>query len=186
MGRPKQLLDIQGNSLLVRTIQAVSATPLIHPTLVVLGAASSRIRPLVEQAGGLVVINPDWAQGLSTSVKAGLRAAQAENPNLDSILFCLADQPFLTTAALQHLLAARQATPVKPKLITARYEGHPGAPCWVHASVFPQINQLSGDQGLRPLFRSLPAALMAQVDLPELAADLDTPDDYQRAISDLG
>lgn len=186
MGRSKPLLPLQGETLLARSIRAVTAITVIDRTFVVLGAESAQLANIVEQSGAQVVNNPDWQEGLSTSVKAGLKAASAALNDLDSLLFCLADQPYVTTESLQSLLDARQVSTHPPKLVTARYDGHPGAPCWIDRSLFCRIAELAGDQGLRPLFRTLTAEEMAQVDLPELATDLDTPEDYQRVIAELG
>lgn len=186
MGRPKPLLILQGEPLLARSIRAVAAVPSIDRIFVVLGAESSQLANIVEQSGAQVVINPNWREGLSTSVKAGFKTASEALNDLDSILFCLADQPHMTTAALKSLLDVRPVGEGTPKLVTARYDGHPGAPCWIDHSLFCQIEELAGDKGLRPLFRTLPAGEMTQIDLPELATDLDTPDDYQRVMAELG
>lgn len=183
LGQPKQLLKFGPDTLLRRTLRAVIDTPKVHEVIVVLGANAEAIRPTIDETAAVVILNPDWAEGLSTSVRAGLQAARSRNPDLGSVLFTLADQPNLTPAALTRLIDTGVSSSGETKLVAAAYEGHPGAPCWVDSALFPQIETLRGDRGLRPLFRSLSPPQLKQIQLPELATDIDTLDDFRRFIA---
>lgn len=182
MGRPKQLLPIGGKTLLGHTQETVLATPRISQVFVVLGAHARETRAALSTHRTRIVLNPAWAQGLSTSLQAGLQAALAWQPHLTAVVFTLADQPFLTPDALSRMIERGNSTPPAPKLVTAFYDGHPGAPCWARAAVFDAITRLTGDHGLRPLFETFSPPEIAHVRLPELATDLDTCEDYQRFI----
>ncbi len=183
-GAPKQLLKIGAESLLEHTCRVVQEAGVFARVFVVLGAHSAPVRPLLASPEVQLVINPDWATGLSTSVQAGLAAALGWDSRLESLLFTLVDQPHLTGSTLRKLVAAGVAKTGCTKLVAARYGGHPGAPCWVHASMFAALRQLRGDEGIRPLFQHLPAGLLEQIELPELALDIDTPEDYRRFLAE--
>jgi molybdenum cofactor cytidylyltransferase len=184
MGQPKQLLRLGRHTLLEHTLEAVTRMKSSAPIFLVLGALADVIRQIPLPHNTEVVLNSHWSQGLSTSLQAGLQAARQHHPGLSGVLFVLADQPHLSAAALDAILDYRSTSPPPLRLITAHYDGHPGAPGWADASLFATIEKLSGDAGLRPLFHSLPPEQMAHVPRPELATDLDTPADYQRFIGD--
>jgi len=180
LGSPKPLLPLGDQTLLAQTLQVVSATKNISKVFVVLGAHHDQTRAAVHPQQAEVVLNPDWPRGLSSSLQAGLAAALAWKPDLDSVLFTLVDQPYLSTAALNQIVDRALQSPPETQLVAARYENHPGAPCWARAALFKEITHLSGDQGLRPLFARLTPRELLQVPLPELATDIDTPEDYQK------
>lgn len=183
MRQPKQRLLVDGETLLGRTVGAVSSVPRFDRVWVVLGAHATNLAALVEASRAQIVINPRWSEGLATSVRAGLQAARESMPRLSSVVFCLADQPLLRADDLNLILDTAESGSPGLQLVAARYDGHPGAPCWADASLFDSIEKLSGDHGLRPLFTSLAPREMTTVDLPALAMDLDTPEDYRKLIS---
>ena len=183
LGQPKQLLPMEGSPLLAHTHRAVLATPNVSASFVVLGANADRIQAAIDLNPSELVINPRWTEGLASSLQSGLQAALKWRPDLDAVLFTLADQPYLSFVALEKLVALGQASADPTRLVTSFYDGHPGAPCWAHASLFPQIMELRGDQGLKPLFNLLPPAQIKRVHLPELATDIDTIDDYQKVLN---
>jgi molybdenum cofactor cytidylyltransferase len=89
----------------------------------------------------------------------------------------LADQPALDAAVIRQLIAVHQTS--GRDLVAARYAGRHGAPALFHRRLFPRLTALTGEAGARDLLNGgdPPAAA---VDLPALAADLDTPEDVRR------
>ena len=65
-------------------------------------------------------------------------------------------------------------------VVAARYDGHPGAPAILSREHFDALGQLTGDHGARKLFSQLPNEALTTIDLPELAIDIDTPEDLRR------
>ncbi len=179
MGTPKQLLPIRGQPLLVRTLSAVRDTRRFSDIIIVTGAHAAEIEFLVKSHSGRCVPNPAWRKGLSTSVQAGLANARAHDSSIAGVLFVLCDQPELTRRAIDALLDEAQSHSTVD-LVAARYGGHFGAPVWLRSSAFSLVATLTGDQGLRPLFPQFGPDKIRGVDLPELAADIDTPEDYAR------
>jgi molybdenum cofactor cytidylyltransferase len=175
MGEPKQLLRLDGRTLLRRAVDTVLASP-AWPVVIVLGAQAEVIRPEVARLPVLIVDNPDWAEGLASSIRAGIQVIDSSSLSLEAALLVLCDQPGLSTDSVTRLAGEHRRT--GRSIVAARYDGHPGPPALFARRHFHELLELRGAGGARPLLARHAGAL-ATVDLPELAADLDTPADYQ-------
>lgn len=178
MGQPKQLIKINGTPLIVRTIQAAMAIPELNHIVVVLGAAEDVIRPHIEALPVTIITCPTWDQGRAESMRRAIEVMERDAAGCDAALFMLCDQPRLDTAALQQLIRARTET--GRRVVAARYNTHPGAPCLIDRTHFNALKRITGDQGARALLNQLAPTEITLVDLPQLALDLDTPADLQR------
>jgi len=184
LGQPKQLVELEGEPLLRRAVRlAIGAG--CAPVVVVLGACD---RPCRAALAGLppaplrIVSNPDWAAGMSTSMRAGvhaLEAAPGESTSSQpaSVLILVCDQVRLTGSSLQRLLSAH--TESRAPVTAARYAGRLGVPAIFRAELLPALAALTGDQGARLLLEQW-AANATAVEMPEAAVELDTPEDLAR------
>lgn len=179
MGRPKQLLEVRGRPLVAGAAAAALEAGL-WPVIVVLGAHADAIRPALGRLPVLAVDNPAWPEGMASSIRAGIAALAAYSRSLPGAVLALCDQPALSASALARL---REAAGGAGGVSAARYGGHLGAPAAFRAEHFAALKALTGDGGARPLLQAM-ADRVAAVDLPELAADLDTPEDYARLPSE--
>lgn len=175
MGQPKQLLRPDGRTLLRRTVDAVLASP-AWPVVVVLGSNAAAIRPEVARLPVLIVENGAWEEGLASSIRAGARVLASFSLSLDAALLVLCDQPNLSPEAIARLTAAAANGKT---IVAVRYDDHSGPPALFARSHFQELMELHGPGGARPLLARYAAAL-ATIPLPELAVDLDTPEDYAR------
>ncbi|MFM8336248.1 MAG: NTP transferase domain-containing protein [Opitutaceae bacterium] len=175
MGSPKQLIEIDGRPLLVRAIEAALAAP-VWPVVVVLGANATAIRPVIGHLPVLVVDNPAWAEGMASSIREGVATLRQFSRTLDAAVLALCDQPGFSAASVESLLAAHRAT--GRGIVAARYAGRLGAPALFTRGHFAALSALTGEEGARDLLNADPT-LVAAVDLPELARDLDTPADLK-------
>jgi molybdenum cofactor cytidylyltransferase len=173
MGRAKQLLEVDGSPLVARAVDAVLASG-ARPVAVVVGAEAERVLATVAGRGIIAVPNPDWATGLSSSLRAGLAALLAAEPGLDAVLVAPCDQPALSADVIRRLAAAHAST---GRISAARYGGRNGAPAVFGRDHFAALAGLSGDEGARRILNSDPGRV-CPVEMPELGADLDTPSDY--------
>lgn len=173
MGSPKQLLELAGQPLLVRTVDAVLASP-CWPVVVVLGAHAEKIRPSLARRPVLLVENHAWSEGMASSIRAGVGALQQFSRRIEAALIALCDQPSFSTDTIAQLVAAQRAT--GRSIVAARYAGRQGAPAVFLREHFPILTHLTGEEGARALLNG-PAAQVAAIDLPHLAVDLDTPED---------
>lgn len=174
MGSTKQLLEIGGKALVSRAVDAVLGSR-ADPVVVVLGADAERVRAAIARRPVVTVVNADWPEGLSSSIRAGLSALLSAAPGLDAVVVALCDQPALSSEALARLAALHRST---GRIAAARYGGRNGAPAVFGREHFAALGALSGDQGARALLNGRPEAVAA-LDLPELGADLDTPADLR-------
>ena len=177
MGSPKQLLELRGKPLLVHAVEAALASP-AWPVVVVLGANAEKIRPVLARLPVLITESPAWAEGMAASIRAGVTTLQQFSRKLDGALFALCDQPAFSAEVIAQLLAAQTAT--GRSIAAARYGGHNGAPALFLRRHFPELAALTGEEGARTLLNAHPADT-ATVDLPALAVDLDTPEDFAGA-----
>jgi molybdenum cofactor cytidylyltransferase len=177
MGTPKQLLPFEGKPLVVRAAEAALATA-AWPVVVVLGANAEKIRPALARLPVLIAENPAWAEGMAASIRAGVTTLQQFSRALDGVLVALCDQPGFSAQAIDRLVAAQRAT--GSSIVAAHYGGRNAAPALFLRAHFSALAALTGEEGARHLLNGN-SSPVATVDLPELAVDLDTPEDYAGA-----
>jgi molybdenum cofactor cytidylyltransferase len=178
MGEPKQLLRYGGESLLRRAVQAALGSR-CRPVVVVLGAHAEVLRG--EAAGAQVVVNEEWAEGMSSSIRCGLRALDAATPVLaDAAILTLCDQPFVTSEVIDRLVAAYEEK--RPALVASRYESGgeatTGVPALFSRELFAELMELRGAEGAKRVI-TRHASEATHVSVPEASFDVDTPEDYR-------
>lgn len=173
MGRPKALLEIDGQTLLERavdTARAAGAEP-----LVVLGGDAERIRP--HTAGARTIINDDWSKGMGTSLAWGMTVL---GDDVERVLVLAVDQPAVDAALLERLAAACDDT---VDAAATRYDdGVLGVPACFGPALFDTLRTLDGDQGARALLRS-DAYRVAEVPSDGAAVDVDTPEQWRAFVA---
>jgi CTP:molybdopterin cytidylyltransferase MocA len=199
LGQPKQLLVFQGRPLVERAALAALEAG-ASPVVVVLGAHAEKIRPaLVDAHPPLVIVeNPAWVEGMGATIRVGLAALEtaaahaltelnaiARPPTLDAALFALCDQPHFSANAIRRLCAAFSPASARgggkiSLAATRQPDGRGGAPAIFAREHFAELRSLRGTEGARHVIATHTAAT-ALVDLPELALDIDTPADWERA-----
>lgn len=168
LGRPKQELVLRGETLLQHAVRMAEDARLAPVIVVVQAQRQSTNLP----AGAQVVINGDAAEGMASSVRHGVAAAQQAGATGVVVLTC--DQPLLTAEHLEALCA-------EPHRMTASaYAGRRGVPAYFPNAAFDALLQLRGDEGARTLLRGA-----ATVVNEALALDIDTEEDLQRALHHL-
>jgi molybdenum cofactor cytidylyltransferase len=173
MGTPKQLLEFEGKPLLVRAVEAALASP-AWPVVVVLGANAEKIRPVLARLPVLTTENPAWAEGMASSIRAGVTTLQQFSRRLDAALIALCDQPAFSAETIAQLVAAQRTS--GRSIVAARYASRHGAPAVFLREHFDTLAHLTGEEGARAPLNGDPERVAA-VDLPALAVDLDTPAD---------
>ena len=173
MGAANKMLQIvDGRPMLASVLDAVAASECCA-TVVVTGHETDKISPLLAGRDLLAVHNPNFADGLSTSLKAGLRAMPL---GLDGVLVVLGDMPRVSAAHINRLIAA--FNPLEGRaIVVPTADGQRGNPVLWSAEFIPAMLSLEGDQGAKPLFKEF-ADRLAEVELADDAVllDIDTPD----------
>jgi len=168
MGRPKALVEVDGEPLVRRGVRLLSQGG-CAPVVVVVGAAADRVRPLCD--GAEVVEATDWATGMAASLRAGLAALDA-----DACVVALVDQPRVAPAAVARLRAAHRDG---ARVAVATYAGRPRNPVLLDRAVWAEVAAAAtGDEGARPWLQAHPE-LVVHVDCTDAGDpdDVDTPQD---------
>jgi molybdenum cofactor cytidylyltransferase len=173
MGGPNKLLaEINGRPL-VRIAAEEALKSQARPVIVVTGHQRERVEAAVSGLDVVLVHNPNFAGGLSTSLKAGIAAVPAD---ADGAIVCLGDMPQVDAKLIDRLLSAFD--PEKGALVVVpTIDGKRGNPVVWSRRFFPELAALDGDTGARHLIASYPEAV-TEVPLTGNAAlvDVDTPD----------
>jgi molybdenum cofactor cytidylyltransferase len=180
LGHPKQLVRVAGETLLERTIRVVREGS-ADPVLVVLGANRESIAEVLDLSAVQVIANPDWEQGIASSIRTGMESLLRLEPKPVATMILVCDQPRLTAAHLKRLIA-RFEQAEEPSIVSSRYAGIAGIPAIFPASQFARLLALKGDTGARFLLRT-PQCPMIALDFEGGEVDIDTPEDLARAVT---
>lgn len=175
-GRPKALLDHRGRPLVEHAAQALRQGG-CEPVHIVLGAAAEAVRERAELSAYHIRYNPDWAQGMGSSLRVGLAALAGSG--VDAVVVSLVDQPGIGAAAVARVVAAYDGG---SSLASAAYDGRRGHPVLFGADRWPDIAATAtGDRGARAYLQQHAAALTL-VECADVAEpyDIDTPEDLRR------
>ncbi|MEL6675146.1 MAG: nucleotidyltransferase family protein [Bacteroidota bacterium] len=177
MGEPKQLLPYKGQPLIMHTVKALQTLPL-YSLHVVLGAYFEQIHPILDEARIPWIFNPDWQEGMGTSIRAGM---QQLPPDTDQVMICLADQVHISGGILSKLLALHQTA--SSPLTASVYGETIGVPAIFSQAFFPNLRELGGAQGARAILRKYQDQLN-RFPWEKGVQDIDTPEDYRQLLSD--
>jgi molybdenum cofactor cytidylyltransferase len=147
LGQPKQLISHHGELLLERAMR-VAREAGARPVLVVLGAHFAPICARIDFQDAIPVLNDQWQQGISTSIRAGLREVEVRAPEASCALLMTCDQPRLAAAHLRALISAFHGQPA-PAIAASSYAGTLGVPAIFPRLAFSQLLALEGDKGAR-------------------------------------
>jgi molybdenum cofactor cytidylyltransferase len=173
MGGPNKLLAEIGGRPLVRIAVEQALASQARPVIVVTGHQRDRVEAALAGLDVTFVHNPDYADGISTSVKAGIAAVPAQ---ADGAIVCLGDMPQVDAKLIDRLLAAFD--PEKGALVVVPViDGKRGNPVVWSRRFFSELTALGGDVGARHLIASYPEAV-AEVPVTGRGAlfDVDTQD----------
>ena len=189
LGQPKQLLRVHSSfenetdttekeTLLDRTLRVTLAAH-YDPVFIVLGAHAEMIQNTAQLVGGTILHNPNWQEGMASSIRCGMVAVAQHAPDATGLLLLVCDQPALTREHLQALLTAHRTAP--EKIIVSRYAEQPGSkilgvPILAPRSIFPELAALAGDRGAREILRSGKYGIV-EIPFPLGAWDIDSPED---------
>ena len=171
MGSPKQLLKWQNHPMLEHVIQNARLVFNEH-VFVVLGAHAESIQTAVDFGSVSVIINPNWTEGVASSIRAGI---QAVPDSASAALILLGDQPLINNAHIQAILSGWQNEPTR--MVASQYNNSVGVPALFPAEFFRPLLELRGDQGAKRLLLEFGNSVLKIV-FPEAELDIDTMDDY--------
>ncbi len=174
MGQHKLLLPFREKPILLHVVDHALAAG-FDETLVVVGYHADDVRRLLAGRPVRIAENPDFSQGQSTSVRVGIAALA---PSTEAAIILLGDQPLVDAATLNMLLAAWRHT-TRP-IVAPFYQGQRGNPVLFARTLFPELSNVTGDQGGREVLQhhahEIEPVLITN---PDAAQDIDTWQEYQ-------
>jgi molybdenum cofactor cytidylyltransferase len=176
MGRQKLTLPMPDGRPLVRlAVEQVLAAGL-DETVVVLGGDAEAVSAVLAGLPVRTVANPRYAEGQSTSLRAGLDALR---PGTEAVVIALGDQPLPDPGVVRRLVAAFRETG-RPIVVPVYRDGR-GNPVLFGSALFDELRAVTGDQGGRGVIAGDPDRVAeVPVDAP-MPTDIDTPQDYEAA-----
>jgi molybdenum cofactor cytidylyltransferase len=177
MGAANKLLADIGGKPMVRRVAEAALASAARPVLVVTGHQVAEVGAALSGLDVTLVANPDYATGLASSLKAGVRALPAD---CAGALVMLGDMPRIAAEHLDRLIeafAAEKGTAI----VVPVHAGRQGNPVLWPAAYFPELLQLDGDAGAKRLIAAH-AGQVREIDLGTNAifADVDTPEALER------
>jgi molybdenum cofactor cytidylyltransferase len=175
LGRPKQLLQLEGRPMLQHVVD-VAHEARLDEIVVVLGhredAVAAALR-LPEEAR--TVGNPEYASGQSASLRAGLDAL---HPSSECAVILLGDQPRVPAEAIRTVVQAFRSTPAQ--IVRAMYGGVPGHPVLLGREVWEAVRRIGGDVGARDVIAGRAGDVLDVEVGDSPPADIDTWEEYER------
>lgn len=177
MGKPKQNLMYHGKTLLQHAVSAAICSE-CRPVIVVLGANSESIVPEIEGHDIQLIQNPEWAQGMSTSIVKAITQLQIIEA-IDSVIIMLCDQPFVNEELIDQII--KKQTETGKGIVASSYNDTLGVPVFFIKKYFVDLLNLKGHDGAKQLL-SVYTDDIASVNFSQGEIDIDTPKDYDRLI----
>jgi molybdenum cofactor cytidylyltransferase len=175
-GQNKLLAEIGGTPIVRRSVEAALASRAAR-VIVVTGHDAASVRNALRGLDVVIVHNPDYAEGLSTSLRKGIASVPAE---MEAALIVLGDMPFVTPQLIDALSAAQEAD-AEALIVVPVYDGKRGKPVLWHRSLFAELQGIEGDKGARDLFSRYERRL---VEIPvtddAVLIDIDTAEELKR------
>ena len=179
LGRPKQLLDYKGKTLLQTVINEAFETS-CRSVLVVLGANAKQIASQHQNDEVNFVINESWENGMASSIVAGLSAIIRNNTEIESVIIAVSDQAFIKMSNFNNLIEKQKET--GKNIIASTYNGTIGTPVLFKKDYFEALLSLKGAEGAKKILKQYPEDVETVV-FEHGEIDIDTETDYNILIS---
>ncbi len=173
LGRPKQLIQIEGMAMLAHLINKISQAG-FSKIMAVLGSEHQKMSDTISELPVYTVVNNQWQKGMGNSFSCGLKESLKKWPGMSHLLVSVCDQPFVPVS---HFTAIKSKISEDPSLIVASgYNGTFGPPLVCGKTYFEEIIQLDGEKGAKSIFKKYHKQIEI-IPCEECARDIDTPED---------
>jgi len=173
MGSDNKLLALLDGKPMLRHVAETLKSSSVEDISLVTGHEAEMVKNVVWDMGFQVIENPDYAEGLSTSVKVGFQAVQDK---YDGVLICLGDMPFISATEIDQMISAFD--PLEGRaIITPTFKGKRGNPVLISTQFADDIAKISGDMGAKALIAENDHLVHSvEFDSPAIFTDIDTPE----------
>ncbi len=178
MGRPKQLIPFNGQTLLEKVITTAKAADL-SCLLLVLGSSARAIIAKINHSEVRIVINKEFREGLGSSLRAGLKALPEQ---CNAVLVLLGDMPFVSSETIRRLVEAYRKH--NSLIVIPIYRGKRGNPVLFDRELFAELAEIRGDQGGRGVIeKHKNEVLELSVEDPFILLDIDNESDLKQLLA---
>ena len=175
----KLLLPVGGEALLVKLVKSVCSSD-VGQVLVVIGHEAEKIRLELNNFPLNFVYNPNFSEGMTTSIKFGVKEV---SPDSDGFLICLADMPFINTSEINKLINAYVQNRIKEKglIVVPVFQGQRGNPVLFSSEFRIDILEYKKEFGCKEVIMNNSESVEEiEMDDENMLLDVDTLEDYQR------
>lgn len=177
MGQFKLLLPWEGKTILEHVLDNLLQSQ-VNEVILVLGHEAHRILKKIPTQKIKVVINTDYREGMSSSLRKGLAAMKEKST---AFLVVLADQPGIRKEIINQLIQSFHKSREKRKIVLPTYKGRRGHPVLFSIQYHEEILRLRGDIGARQILKDHPEhTIEVEIDSDTILLDIDTPEDYNK------
>lgn len=174
MGANKLLLEVEGSTIIEKTVDVTMASP-VSGISMVLGNAGNDIKKILAAYPINFIDNPNYASGMSSSLKSGIKS-MINRKDVDAVLVMLGDMPFVSTETVTRLIKEFEKN--HSLIIAPRYNDSRGNPVLFSREMFQYVLEINGDCGAREVInRFQDQVVFIDVDDPGIIMDLDTKED---------
>ena len=178
MGQPKQLLPWGNRTLIEHQILTLLKTG--NPINVVIGSNSDLVIPVIKKYSVNIFTNTEWKSGMGSSISFGISQTKDRFTDVSGVLITLLDQPLITTAYIEKILASFQPGS-QQILVSHSASGWTGVPVLFDACYFNELTELRNDEGAKKIIKRHEENLTL-VEAGELLEDMDTLETYQQLL----
>jgi molybdenum cofactor cytidylyltransferase len=189
-GQYKLLLPLGDRPVLAHVLDT-ALTSKAYPIILVLGHQAEQVRSQLASYTAhpeiTLLDNPEYMQGMSTSMKLGIQSIincgykKSDEETVDSALFLTGDQPLLTSTIIDTIIETYRRT--GKRIVAPLYGGQRSNPVLFDASLFPELLQVTGDEGGRSVLkRHLDEVQNVEIADTKASYDVDTWEAYQRVV----
>lgn len=180
MGSPKQLLMIEGKTL-IKSITEKALDTECFPITVVLGANKEKIKPELDKMPITIVDNPFWEEGMASSIRMGMAGVYLTRNDIEAVIFCTADMPNVSSELLNNIRKVAEENP-ESDIVACKYANQIGIPVLFKRKIFNELLDLKGDEGAKKVVKKYLEKTIL-IDFADGEIDLDTKEDYQKFVS---
>jgi molybdenum cofactor cytidylyltransferase len=177
MGRNKLLLPFEGKPLIARAVDTLLESE-VDEVVVVLGYEADKVKEKLQGKQVTIVENPNYDQGIGTSIRVGLGAVSS---GATAIMIYLADQPLLEPEDVNRLIRAfAEASEHNKSIVVPFFRGQRGNPVILDVSHKKAILEVVGEVGCKRVIKSNPdKVLVVEMETDHVVRDVDRREDYE-------
>lgn len=178
MGQPKLLLEVSGKTLIRHAVENALGSQL-GEVVIVISNEAQRVRAETAGYAVRIVENPRFAEGQSTSLKAGMDAVA---PEAEAVLVLMADQPFVRPELIDALIQRYRESDCQ--IVAPEYDGQIGSPVLFDRVFFAALRSVTGDKGGRDIIRAQAERVCrVRIESSLAARDIDTWQEYEQLLA---